>query len=744
MSILRFLAAPVSILAIAAACIAESLPIEDTPFVQEFHEAYPLPTAGENDVRGIAVDAKGSVWVATGAGVRVLESGVWSTPAGAGKGPSFDVVCWADGSTWAGAWDGLYAFKGTSGTKVDVIAEPISALCATADEIVAAGPEGLWRFVSGTWHREETKWPRSVSDIAFNADSGLWIATGLGLYNKSDKGDRLYYKQPDELVSGAVRGVVLGTDGRVWAGSLGGLTVLANGARIAGYTPAEGLPNYDVRCVAFGPDGRIWAGTALGVARLDETTKQWSLRHSRRWLLSDDVRDIAFDAEGNAWIATGAGVSAIKRRTTTLEEKAAHLLDIQHKRHVRAPWIVERCKLNTPGDVTTFQPEDDDNDGSYTAFYMIQELYRYAVTKDPEAKEHAKKAFDLIEMLQAITGTPGFIARTIVPADWDKMHDGNETVSPERRAESRVDDPRWKPVEQRWRPSADGKWLWKGDTSSDEIIGHFNGFYVYFTLMDEEPEKERVRNLTRRIMDYIIDGGYNLNDIDGAHTRWGVWSPDQLLGNPDWRAERGINATELLMFLKTSYFITGDKKYQEHYEKLIKEHGYAELARRAKTYHSSERTHIDDELLSFTYPALLQSENDPELSAIYMESFDWWYKGLADDESPYFNFVYGAYSGKECDAMEGVEYLRDAPLDLIDWRVDNTTREDIRLVRAPEIEPLQTDRMLPPSERAVMRWDKNPWMAANGSIGDNEQSGAAWLMPYWFGRYHGFISAPKR
>ncbi|MCC6796147.1 MAG: regulator [Candidatus Hydrogenedentes bacterium] len=719
-------------------------PIEDTPFIQEYHEAYPLASEKENDVRRLAVDPKGRVWAATRDGVRVLDEGKWTTPNGAGTGLSLAVYCDSKGAIWAGTWDGLYTFTDNGAAKIKEINEPISAICEVKDGITAVGPEGLWTNTSGAWKKEETKWPRSVNDVAFDSTTGLWIATGLGLYNKSDKGEHLYYKQPDELVSGAVRGVAIANDGRTWAGSLGGLTVISNGARSAGYGPAEGLPNYDVHCVALGPDGRVWAGTALGVARFDESTKQWSLRHSRRWLLDDDVRDIAFAADGTAWIATKAGVSAIKRKTMTLEEKAAYFLDVQHKRHVRAPWIVERCKLRTPGDLSTFAPEDDDNDGSYTAFYMIQELYRYAVTKDPEAKEHAKKAFDLIDFLQTVTGTKGFIARTVVPSDWDMMHDGNEVVTPERRAESRVNDPRWKPVEQRWRPSADGKWYWKGDTSSDEIIGHFNGFYVYYTFMDDEAEKERVRSLTRRIMDYIIEGGYNLNDTDGTHTHWAVWAPEKLLGDPDWRAERGINSLEMLTFLKTSYFITGDKKYQEHYEKLIKEYGYAENARHAKTYHPSERTHIDDELLSFAYPAILSCENDPELLAIYRESFDWWYKGLSKDENPYFNFLYGAYGGKEFHADQGVAFLRDASLDLIDWRIDNSAREDINLVRAPEIEPMQTDRMLPASERAVMRWDKNPWMAANGSGGDNEQSGTYWLMPYWFGRYHGYISAPEK
>ena len=62
-------------------------------------------------------------------------------------------------------------------------------------------------------------------------------------------------------------------------------------------------------------------------------------------------------------------------------------------------------------------------------------------------------------------------------------------------------------------------------------------------------------------------------------------------------------------------------------------------------------------------------------------------------------------------------------------------------------EPLQTDRMPPPSERGVMRWDKNPWAAISGDFGDSrgslESCGVFWLLPYWMGRYHGFFDAVK-
>jgi hypothetical protein len=92
-----------------------------------------------------------------------------------------------------------------------------------------------------------------------------------------------------------------------------------------------------------------------------------------------------------------------------------------------------------------------------------------------------------------------------------------------------------------------------------------------------------------------------------------------------------------------------------------------------------------------------------------------------------------------------VAFLRDTSLDLRQWTVDNSGRNDVRLVRRPMLEPLQIDRMLPASERGVMRWDKNPWPAQSGDFHDPEgrleSCGVFWLLPYWMGRHAGFIGA---
>jgi hypothetical protein len=328
------------------------------------------------------------------------------------------------------------------------------------------------------------------------------------------------------------------------------------------------------------------------------------------------------------------------------------------------------------------------------------------------------------------------------------MADMNEEYTPEDVASRLIRDPRWKPMEKRWRLSSDGKWFWKGDTSSDELIGHLMGYYFYYELAADEAQKKRVAKHVDRIMSHVIRNNYTLTDPeDGKPTRWGVWTPETLYGDPDWWVERHINSFEMLAFLRIAYHVTGDAKYMREYEEFLHKHDYLGIMRRPKAHRRSEWSHIDDGMIAELAPCLMQTETDPELRATYMEGITWSYRMVEHDQNPFFNFSFGMIGGKNFHLEESVEFLRDQPLDLRQWVVDNSTREDIALVRKPMQEPLQTSRMVPPSERGVMRWDKNPWAVISGDFTDPdgrlESSGNFWLLPYWMGRYCGFIKAPQ-
>lgn len=735
---------------VSAASLSLRASEPDVPFVQEVHAAWPLPDANVQ-VTSIAV-GKGSIALGTESGLYLLDPKTGRFQLVNQDVAVFDLDTTAEGDLLVSDVQGLSVFR--DGRQVHLgIQRPVAiAAQRTVDaqvQTVALGPDGIWQTSAlgsdGKWRPgdrfQKSALPSSAAlrEAVIDDDGSVWIATGMGLTRYSSDETRQYL-HAGEIYSSAVRDVVIDNRGRVWAGSYGGISIYENGELVQELTPASGLPTVYVQCLASGPDGRMWVGTRHGVARFDG--EQWSCRYGRRWLLDDDVRDIAFDADGTAWVATRTGISAIRRQEMTLEEKAKLYHEISEARHVRPPGIEEKAVLQTPGDLSSWRPEDTDNDGGYTAMYVVMQSHRYAVTGEPEAKAQAQRGIEALSFLEEVTGVPGFFARSVIPPEWDHMRDANRTYTDKQKLISSVKEPRYKPVEVRWHLTEDGKWRWKGDTSSDEVTSHFFAFHYYYDLVADDEEKQRVAALAKRIMDHIIDGGYVFRDVDGEHTRWGVWAPERLNHDPEWQAERGINSVEILSFLKATWHMTGDERYQQEYLRLLNEHGYADNVRKAKTYAVAWRTFIDDELLCQAWPALFKYETDPELRALYRESLDHLFEGARDSRSPYYNYTYAMLSGNERQHDESVAFLRDCPLDLINWFVDHRWREDIQRARYPVMEQESTSRLLPVSERSVVRWDKNQWMMTAGDGGRTEWSPTFWLLPYWMGRYYGYIAAP--
>ena len=714
-------------------------PVPDTPFTQEYREEVSYPAGDKaKQVRALAVTGDGNLWVATKGGLYRWSGGTWKLEL---EGSAYAVAAWAN-EVWVGNWNGLYRVQGGHAEKMDSVTGPVVALWVDSVGVVAASQGAIYESDGAHWHSHAWTGARSIRSVARDANGGLWVATAMGAYYRDADSLREIYKEAD-LLTGELRAVNIAANGDVWLGGLGGIDVYRAGRRAESFNSKNGLPNQDVRLFRDEPDGTVWVGTALGAVR--RIGSGWSLRHSRRWLPSDEVLAFALGPDRTMWVATTSGLSAIHRKQMTLAEKASHYLDICLARHVRAPYLVEQCDLKASGDTAHFAPRDDDNEGGYTGVYLAMESFRYAVTKDPQARENGHKAFLAMKFLQEVTGTEGFFARTVVPATWTKVHDANETFTPEERADRLVENPRAKLIENRWRLSADKKWLWKGDTSSDETSAHLFGYLTYYNLAADDTEKQLIREHVRRIVDHIVAGGYTFRDIDNEPTLWGVWSPEKLQHDPDWRAEQWTNGLEMLAYLRVAEYMTGNKKYRQAHLDLLEKDHYDRYARHPLATEPSERTNFDQELVAMVLP-LAFTEEDPKLRAMYGEGLALWREWTKAQLSPYFSFTWAALAqptnAQDIPLDRCVEFLRDEPLDLVQWTVDNRTREDVRLVHSPVLEDLQVNRILPPSERGTMRWDGNPFSAVRGEDGMSESSGVFWLLPYWMGRYYGFIAAP--
>jgi hypothetical protein len=301
-----------------------------------------------------------------------------------------------------------------------------------------------------------------------------------------------------------------------------------------------------------------------------------------------------------------------------------------------------------------------------------------------------------------------------------------------------VQEPRFKPVETRWRKSKDGKWLWKGDTSSDEVCGHMMGYFFYYLLAADDKEKQIISKHVALLVDHLIANDYCLADIDGKHTRWGVWSPDKLNNDPEWAPDRSQNSMEMLAFLKLAYFMTNNEKYQQHYLTLINKHGYLENMKNMLNQNPAWFIYFDVVLQAYMYPILLTCEKDSALHNFYQQHMDEWMKKRRNDQNPLVNFFYCFARNKKEEIKASSDFLINTPLDLIDWTVDHTKREDVQIVRSPVLDDAQVSILPPPEIRYVVRWDKNPWAAVTG-YPNMEREPVFWLLPYWMGRYLGMI-----
>ncbi len=718
----------------------------DVPFIQEFHDGYVVDEniVEANDVRAIQPDGEDNIWIATKHGVYMKnpDSRKWDLQIlGSEQGPAYDIKLDENGFVWIASWDGVYSTTSGRIMKMEGPKPPLARIVVASEGIYALGPFGIWLFKDNGWIKKDYQTARSIRAATSDGNGGIWLGTDVGLYHCTDQKTTVYQDQ-NELISAYVTGMDYSDEGNLWVSSMGGVSIRDSKGKIGEKLPENGITNAFVRVVKRSPDGSMWVGTNYGISRFKPDEEEYSVRLSKRWLLSDEVRDIAFDEEGNAWIATAKGVSAIKKMEMTLAQKADFFYEKLIQRHVREPWIVNRFRLNVPGDTTSIEATDDDNDGEYTAMYLAMESFRYAATNSPEAKERAKKAFEFLHYLREVTEIDGFFARTIVPVSWESSHDMNRTYTPQEQAEEIINNPRQKAVEIRWHLSIDGKWMWKGDTSSDELCGHLFGYYCYYTLVADDKEKERIADHFSQIMDHMMRNDFNLVGVDGKHTKWGVWSPEILNNDPEWAPERALNSLELLSFLKFTYQITGDEKYQEAYTKLIMEDGYIDNAKMLHNTNRAWETYFDIYLSLYVYPPLLMYEDDPEIMKEHRAHLDAWFAKHEKHKSPLVNFTYNYLVGGQDELDNSIVFLVDAPLDLVDWQIDNGSREDLLVIREPILEQLQVDELRPPSEYRTIRWDRNPYVSVGGNPAQ-ERDPVYWLLPYWMGRYLGLIVEAK-
>jgi len=542
-----------------------------------------------------------------------------------------------------------------------------------------------------------------VRQVARRGDGTTAAATSEGVYERVADGPWQRLAPVDErgLVwgTGDMRGVAYDTHGRL---------VVATPAGVARrgqdgwefFTGAEGLPVADFTVVASAPDGTVWFGSKIGAVEWSGTTFRY--RQGPGWLPGDVVHDLVVAANGDVIVATDGGTGWIAARSTTLAEKARHYEAIIDESISRTEHgFVATADLDVPGDASTARRIDSDNDGLWTALYGAAQCFAYAHDRSADAKRRADRAFRALTFLQEVTQggehapPPGFPARTVLPGDGPDPNVGQEA----RDRQTRETDPHWKMLEPRWPKSADGRWWWKADTSSDELDGHYF-FLAYLAIaahVTGEARYEAAAEALRR------DHAYDANAL----------SPKVQLG-----VGSGNQSDDEMAFMNLYHLVryTSDPGLRRAFLGAFHRSWLLERPERNPFFH-------------FAFVAAAREAE-------------------AD----------GLFDPSASDAAGGADWLDDSietlvllPFDRCQWRHTNTHRLDlVRLSATQSIDPGRPDhvprgyrvdgKVLPVDERSFAHWNTDPWCLDQGGDGRELASGTVFLLPWHMGRYHGFLA----
>ena len=591
-----------------------------------------------------------------------------------------------------------------------------------------------------------------ILSAARSAGGAIWVVTDSGAF-RLPPGMRKYERlgspralqplQPPVPVDTVVTCVATDGAGHILAGSNFGLFITDGANWWQHIDRRDGMPFEEISTIVSVPNGDVWAGSAMGAWRL--RAGRFRYFAGKRWLPDNAVRRIWPGPDGSIWITTNGGTSHISEQTTTLGAKAKQFNDFTQRNCNRRGFINERS-LDKPGTLDKSVFSASDNDGLWNAIYVAAMSYRFAATHDPEARDQAWQAMKAMLELERLTGISGFPARAVVTdaeiAAGVTGFDANDTV----RVPGETD--------KIWFRSTVDKSVWcKGDTSSDELDGHYYAWRIFYDLAATPAQKAEIAATCRRVTDNIIAGGFNLIGHTGRKTRWAIFAPSIINDDPAWADQRALNSLELTGYMKVAAHVTGDARYERICDRLISDNHYLLNTLNLRVRAGGEWqniNHSDDEMAMMDFTNLLALEKDESRRRIVELSLrnTWEDTGatqaIKQERSPWYNFAYGGLTGNPCAPDEATQTLQDWPMDRFAWSMSNSGRTDVTFKTGRGLHAQrELTSVLPISERALQRWNGNPFEADGGAEGRVYDDGAAFLLGYWAGVYYGYLPVEK-
>jgi hypothetical protein len=593
----------------------------------------------------------------------------------------------------------------------------------------------------------EALWTRHLDDgrilaIKYNSFSGLFlILTEQTLYSFSgqDKELKPVYKGSDftcfEIVNDG-KSLLIGTkDGYIELNESG--TEKGKIQRKLPWTELTAVREID---------GSLWFGSTKGAFTLCEDGS-FNYYYGERWLPGNVVRDIDRGPDNSVLILTDKGLGQICFEEMTLEDKAMIYEEQVRKRHIRYGINSNVTRLQDH-DLSTAENSVADSDNLWTGMYLSSQLFRYLVTGSDAAKQNCYEAFEAMERMHEINGIPGLFGRSFERRGYQEFR---------KEFRSYVDNYWYEGYQGTvsWHHAADPEWDWRASASSDQTVGQIFALTMIAEYMDDDAWKKRAVKLLDQLMTYLIENDYCLVDYNGLPSLWGRWHPQYVNRFDTMIGDRKLCSSNLISFLQVAYRFTGKEIFKDKAFELMNEHGYLENLMRPfseigpapeesdawSRMLSAEWNHSDDEMYFLAYWGLYPYAFNDSLKEYYRMAIRDHWEWERPEKNALWNFCYAMTGAEEFDLQESIWHLKEFPLDMIQFAVQNSHRKDIELIEA-NFWGQTTARVLPPDERPELKHNRSLFKLDAGDRQSELSAGDTFLLPYWMGRFLGVISAP--
>jgi hypothetical protein len=404
--------------------------------------------------------------------------------------------------------------------------------------------------------------------------------------------------------------------------------------------------------------------------------------------------------------------------------------------HPQMPWVLDVTvaagvdpEAATVSDVVAWRSSE--NDGLWSALVLAAEAYRFAATHDPAARTALATLLHGEQLRMQITGVPGLFVRQLIPPGITGLacptDDASYAPSPDKTTNVWVH-----------ATGAFAGWCFKDNVSQDEYVGHIFALGAVARLVDDPELRAIAVDLLRQIGHHLVDHHMQFVDWDGRPTQWGKVYPQAGTDSPGYLAVLGAS------FLGTAANATGDADLAAAYAQL----GYTAYLDQIAVWSDCASNWNDLSMLAASFHDVIASDAANRAT---------WQQGFHDALVPQPLGIL-----RERNAWYDLLWAESTPEPAIDPAVIGDAvcalrefpRSNHVVARAPTAPAACAGRHAEPMAATPLSiadrcattfaWWGNPYelRTCDADATQIDQPGA-YLLPYWMGRYRGFITADE-